>query len=305
MSKRKFKIVTPKPIEVERLHKQSRSQAKTIAKYVGKITEEVNLFTLPNFDLDETKDETEETKEIIPKREKIAKGTAILSQHLMQLLQQGREDELVITNISELAERFNTTNYEIKRYLLNLGGYVYPIVDIDEKTKELVISTEQLFTVEFRYSPETKKKYDAGELEEVRSGVLMFLKEERPTKIIVRPNQRFKRALERGGLGNVLVVNDEFTSLSIGLTEIAYKILNYTASNRPNKTINEKSLIRDLGLEKQVKSQGAPRVIDMILKGFKELQDKEHISAYSHSKGFFKYSYTTKYIKHQDRKKAD
>ena len=76
---------------------------------------------------------------------------------------------------------------------------------------------------------------------------------------------RFIKALEGKGLGNVLVVNDKFIKLALSLTDIAYKIFTYSASNKPSQKIAENNLVKHLGLEKQIKTQGRPRVRATIL----------------------------------------
>ena len=93
-----------------------------------------------------------------------------------------------------------------------------------------------------------------------------------------------------------------FLKLALSLTDIAYKIFTYSASNKPNQKIKEDSLIKHLGLEKQIKTQGRPRVRTTILKGLQELKDKEHIKNYSYddTTGMYLFDYSDKYIKHQD-----
>jgi len=296
MSKRKFKIVTPKPIEVERLHRQPRNYLKTVAKLVGKTTDEVTLFTLPDVTPERT------GGNII--RETISKNTVILGNYLLQLWQQCGAEELVIENLSPIAKMMNNKNQEIKIYLLYLGGYVYPIVDRDKKTGELTISTEQLFNIQFKYSKEVGDRYSAGDLKSIVGGITRFIKDEPVECIIIKPNPKFIQALEGKGLGNVLVVNDKMIKLSLDLTDIAYKILSYSASNKPSQKIKEDNLVRHLGLEKQVKVQGKPRVRATILKGLQELKDKEHIKSYSFEEdpGLYKFVYSDKFIKHKGHK---
>jgi len=283
-----------KVVEGEKLHKQPRGYLKTTAKLVGKATDEKTLFSLP---------------EVIPEsggnflREVISRNTAILGNYLLQLWQQNGEETLVINNLSPIAEIMGNSNYEIKIYLLYLGGYVYPIIDKDEDG--LTLTTEQLFKVKFRYSSKVRDKYNTGNFTEIGSGITKFIKDEPIDSIEITPSPLFIKALEGKGLGNVLVVNDKFVKLALSLTDIAYKILSYSSSNKPNKKINEDSLIKDLGLEKQIKTQGRPRVRATIIKGLQELQDKEHIKNYSYEEatGMYLFTYSDKYVRHQDLKK--
>ena len=183
--------------EVEKLHKQPRGYLKTTAKLVGKATDEKTLFSLP---------------EVIPEsggnflREVISRNTAILGNYLLQLWQQNGGGELVINNLSPIAEIMGNSNYEIKIYLLYLGGYVYPIIDKDKDG--LTLTTEQLFIIRFRYSSKVADKYKAGNYTEIGSGLTKFIKDEPIDSIEITPSPLFIKALEGKGLGNVLVVND-------------------------------------------------------------------------------------------------
>ena len=281
-------------VEVDRLHKQPRSYLKTTAKLVGKATDETTLFTLP---------------EILPEnsgggnflREVISRNTAILGNYLLQLWQQKGEDELVINNLSPIAEIMGNSNYEIKIYLLYLGGYVYPIIDRDQ-SGGLTLTTEQLFKIKFKYSKKVGDKYSSGDLTEIGSGLTKFIKDEPFESITIKPSLLFIKALEGKGLGNVLVVNDKFIKLALSLTDIAFKILSYSASNKPSQRIAEDNLVKHLGLDKQIKTQGRPRVRATILKGLQELQDKGHIKSYSfeEDKGLYIFTYSDKYIRHKE-----
>jgi hypothetical protein len=282
-------------LEVEKLHKQPRGYLKTTAKLVGKATDEKTLFSLPEV--------TQESGSNFL-REVISRNTAILGNYLLQLWQQNGGGELVINNLSPLAEIMGNSNYEIKIYLLYLGGYVYPIIDRDKNG--LTITTEQLFKIKFRYSPKIADKYKSGNYTEMGSGLTKFIKDEPIDSIEITPSPLFIQALEGKGLGNVLVVNDKFIQLALSLTDIAYKIFTYSASNKPSYKIAEHNLVKHLGLDKQIKTQGRPRVRATILKGLQELQDKEHIKNYSYEEatGMYLFTYSDKYVRHQELKKG-
>lgn len=291
--------IQPGVEEVEKLHKQPRGYLKTTAKLVGKSTDEKTLFSLP-----------EVIPEVIPEsggnffREVISRNTAILGNYLLQLWQQKGGGELVINNLRPIAEIMGNSNYEIKIYLLYLGGYVYPIIDKDKDG--LTLTTEQLFKIKFRYSSKVADKYKAGNYTEIGSGLTKFIKDEPIDSIEITPSPLFIKALEGKGLGNVLVVNDKFIKLALILTDIAYKIFTYSASNKPSQKIAEDNLVKHLGLERQIKTQGKPRVRATILKGLQELQDKEHIKSYSYEEatGMYLFTYSDKYVRHQELKKG-
>lgn len=62
--------------------------------------------------------------------------------------------ELEISNLSEYARRLGEQPEDIKKSLQHLGGFIYGLTYVDENTKELVITADLLFKVEFRYSAE-------------------------------------------------------------------------------------------------------------------------------------------------------
>lgn len=289
-------FVTP-PVELPDLieekvkfHKQPRGYLKTTAKHVGKSTDESTLFSMPEV-------KSENGGSFL--REVISRNTAILGSYLLQLWQEYGKESLVIYNLGSIAELMGNTNYEIKMYLLYLGGYTYPIIDKNENG--LSITTEQLFKVKFNYNQEVAEKYRTESPTLIGTGLLNFIKDEPLESIFVTPSQLFINAIQGQGLGNVLVANDKFVKIALSLTDIAYKIFTYSASNTPSQKIAETNLVKHLGLEKQIKSQGKPRIRATIFKGFQELQDKGHIKNYSYEDetGLFSFTYSDKYIKHR------
>ena len=285
-------IESPPPAEIDTLHKQPRSYLKTSAKLVGKATGEITLFSLPEA-------LTEPTGHL---RSVISKNTAILGNLLFKLWQESKEEELIITNLSPIADRMKVNNYEIKIYLLYLGGYVYPIIDKDD-SGGLTLSMEQLFKIKFKYSPEIGKKYpDENSIPKIGIGLLTsFIKDEPVDRIVIKPNELFIKALEGKGLGNVFVT-DKFILEALSLTDIGYKILSYSASNKPKQKIAEGNLIKHLGMEEKVKTQGKPRIRTTILKGLQELQDKELIDSFHfiEAKEMYEFVYSGKIIKHKE-----
>jgi hypothetical protein len=283
-------------VEVDKLHKQPRGYLKTVGKLVGKSTDETTLFTLPAI-----KTETEGGGNLL--REVISKNTAILGNYLLQLWQQNGGEELVIDNLSPISKMMNVNNYEIKMYLLYLGGYVYPIIDKDQ-SGGLTLTTEQLFKIQFKYSKEVGDRYTNETHTEIGNGLTKFIKDEPIKSIVIKPSPLFIKALEGKGLGNVLVVNDKFVKLALSLTDIAFKIFSYSASNKPSQKIAEGNLVKHLGLERQITKQGKPRIRATILKGLQELQDKGHIKSYSYEEatGMYVFNYSAKYIRHKELK---
>lgn len=306
MSKRKFKVGDAQQIadEVEKLHKQPRSLLKSLGQNISNTTEAPTLFTLPQ--------KVEPGGGAIGGlKEEISKNTGALAFYLIQKYQENNSKPLEIRNLNSIAEVMNCNNYRLKIYLLYLGGYVYPIVDRDERTKELVLTNEQLFKIEFIYSQKVAEKYSVDALGEIRgverigNNLLNFIKDEPLDRVVITPSQRFIKALEGEGLGNILTVNNKFVGLILELTDIATKILCYSSSNQPSHKIAEDNLVKHLGLEKQIKTQGRPRVRATILKGLQELKDKGHIKSYSYGEttGMYSYTYSEKYIRYKEPKK--
>ena len=290
---------------VEKLHKQPRSLLKTVGQSISNTTEAPGLFTLPQ--------KVEPGGGAIGElKEEISKNTGALAFYLIQKYQENNSKPLEINNLNAIAEVMNCNNYRLKLYLLYLGGYVYPIIDKDERTKELVLTNEQLFKIEFRYSKETADKYSVnnrGEIqgvERIGNNLLNFIKDEPLDRVVITPSERFIKALEGKGLGNILTVNNKFVGLILELTDIATKILCYSSSNQPSQKIKEDNLVKHLGLTKQIKTQGRPRVRATILKGLQELQDKGHIKSYSYEEatGMYSYTYSDKYVRFKEGKKA-
>jgi hypothetical protein len=279
------------PKKEEKLHKQPRAYLKTTSKLVGRDTTNPTLFTMPDIlDLTSTQH-----------RDVISKNTAILGHKLLYLMQQTKSPELELVGyLNRLSEEFGVSKQEIKNYLLYLGGYVYPITDIDQNTGKLTMTTEQLFKVKFTYS----KKVAERNYKKVGTNKTAYLINEQAESIIITPNPIFIKALEGGGLGNVLVKNNEWIELAQSLTETGYKLLSYTTSNRNTWTINEDSLIRDIKLSDQVKKQGRPRVRETILKAFEELKLKGHFKEYTfiEETGMYSYTCSNKFVKHSEKK---
>ncbi len=280
------------------LHKQPRNLLKTLAKGIGNSGDELTLFTMP------------QTEGGI--KEEISKNTGALAFYLIQLYQQNNSKPLEIPKgkLSPISRVMNCNNYRLKIYLLYLGGYNYPIIDKND-TGELIVKTDKLFDIEFVYSQKVADKYSVNNgqikgVERIGTEILTFIKNEELDRVIITPNSRFIKALEGKGLGNILTANDKFVGLILELSDIATKILTYSSSNKPSQKIGEESLVKHLGLIKQVKKQGMPRVRGTILKGLQELKDKGHIRSYSFEEAtrMYSFNYTNKFVQYSEGKKG-
>ena len=278
----------------EPLNKTPRSYFKTAAKLVGR-DRGPDLFT--------STDGIEIIQELA-RKDVMSRNTAILGHWILNKIAESKEDTLVIRNLAELSDTLNNSNYEIKTYLLNLGGYTWPIVD--SQGGELTITVEQLFHVQFAYHSSIANQYEAGELSSVRRGGLVIIKNKPFKEIRITPNKKFMEAIRGKGLKYVFTTS-KFLELSLRLSEIAFKILYLTASNRPKHDIGEDKLITQLGLERLVKSQGKPRVRKMLLQALDELREEGHIKeyAYEEDRNIFRFTYSRKYVKHADGREED
>ena len=281
--------------EAEKIVKQPRGYLKTTAKLVGRDTSTPSLFSLP------------EPEEITPTnnlKEVISRKTAILGNLLFKLWQdKGGSGALRIDSLNSVSEQMETTNEELKLCLLYLGGWVYPIIDTDEDG--LTVTQEQLFHIKFRYSKTVRERYERGEYKTIGTSRASFFKGEPVEYVEVTPSPLFVKALEGKGLGNVFVT-DNFIKSSLNLSDIAYKILSFSASNKPSWKISEDKLIDSLGLTKQLRTQGRPRVRKAIQDGLRELKDIEHLESweFTEEKSLYSWKYGNKLVRHKDLLKA-
>ena len=286
----------------KKIHIQSRSYSKTMAKCTGRDTSQYSLFSWDPEELLIAKRENikEGENKLLEEKLIISRKTAILGNFLFELWQRGIKDEnnyLKIDNLSVLSTKLNSTNYEIKLYLIYLGGYIYPIVTTDESKHKLTISQDTLFDIKFNYRLEDCNDRKIGNLLGCR--YLYFIKYKSIQSIEIKPNDIFIRDYKRNGLGFVYV-SDNFIKFCLELSDIAYKILCLSMSNRPTQKLKEENLIIQLGLEEQLKKQGKPRIREKILQGFEDLKNKKHIVTYTFCDPYFKWNYKNTIIKHQE-----
>ena len=288
MSQKNRTLIPP----VERLHKQPRSQLKTYASEVGRETRHLTELS------------TLQAKDI-----KLNKNPAILGSFLYRLWQERTDktkDTLEIDNLSELSSFMGNSNYETKHYLLALGSIPRQLIYSNED-RELLVTTALLFEITFIYSKEIEAKYKGRGFEQLGSDRLSFIKDEPISRITVKPNKHWIKALEKQpegkyngmGLGTVLLTNDSLKELQ-DRSPMAYKLFNYTASNRPTQKIREANLFIHLGLEDQVKKQGKPRVRRAIASALEELVNMGHIVEHNYEAGLYSFTFSDRFVKHSD-----
>lgn len=280
----------------EKTHRQPRELLKTLASRIGR-TPTQDLFTASTFlDGDLTLKET------------LSKNTGMLALEIVKDMQAqgktvGETMELEIKNLSEYARRLGEQPEDIKKSLTALGGYAYGITFLDEETKELVITTALLFEVEFRYAQETLKNTTK---EKYGTAFSSFIIGEPAQRIIVRLNKKIAASLavkKPQGLGGVLVT-DAFITSQKNLSDMAVKILNYTASNHPKHGIAWDKLYRHLELTKHAKTQGKPRIQQRILEALEELKTLGHLMSYEYTETTLHLQYSSALVKHPDHSRS-
>jgi len=283
--------------------KQPRELLKTISRNLKRDNNNtLDLFTI-------TAEEVEAGGSmVIPHKEEMNKSTGALALYLMELYQIQGNGKIVIENLEPVAKRFNIDNFRLKHYLWNLGGHVWPVVYKNEEG--LDISNQLLFNVKFKYSQTVADKYEVinGQITDANrygNNFLSFLAKEPIKCIEIEPCDLLIKALAGQGLGNILTATEKFLDTVIRLSDMGVKLLTYSTSNKPNKKINEDSLINDLGLSEQLKKQGRPRIRQNILNGLEELKKEGHFLKYSFNDAtkIYEWTYGNRITKHTPSKK--
>ena len=281
----KFLVKTPGEAE-EKVYRSPRGYARTVAQIVNRERIQPSLFNAsgPLF-LEETH------------RTAIGRNAAVLGTYLFQLLK-SKEETIPIRNLTALAELFNTTNSEIKLYLLALGGFTYPVVTLENDS--LRLSVEQFFKIDVIYGKKTQERYLRGELTMAGTSLLKMLVNEAPKEILVTPNRNFLLSLTGKGQGYTLLKQDKYTKLSLQLSDLGYKLQEYSSTQQRTYKIKEPNLIKALAIEAQVKKQGAPYMRGKIHEALEQLKTHGYLTEYSYDKetGLYKWIVSGEYIQH-------
>lgn len=261
--------------EGKALHRAAKGLSRTIARLVKRETEQPSLF---NNALEDIGEEVQ--------RNAISRNAAILCDILIQEIPP-EEDTLIITNLAYLAKKMNVQNFELKRYLLALGGFVYPIISYSAEDGATQITIEQIFKITFTLK-NTAQQY-AG------TNLLRLAENAEFTKIEVKLNRQFvrertihepkllkKNKRNTNGFGYVYRVNDEYQELAQTLSDVAYKLLSYTSTQKAAYKIGYSKLLAHLDLDAQVRKQGRPRIHGQIMKGLEELKQAGHLNEYEY-----------------------
>jgi hypothetical protein len=170
----------------EKTHRQPRELLKTLASRIGR-GPNINLFSRNTF----------LEGDMLTLKETLSKSAGMLALEIVKDMQaqgtvKGDNMELEIKSLSEYAKRLGEQPEDIKKSLTALGGYAYGITFYDESTKELVITADLLFRVEFRYAEETLKSTTVTKYGTAYSS---FIIGEPAQRIIVQLNKKIAASL--------------------------------------------------------------------------------------------------------------
>lgn len=288
----------------EKSHKQPRGYLRTCAALVGKDTKQPIPF---NSCL------KKKYTELPKKKEAISKMTAITGNYLFQLWQRKKNHEgwLTIKNLTSVADVLGITTQRLKLYLVCLSGYEYSTIILEEISKNrrrLSITLEKLCDIEFIFNLTIDEIEETGDDLKIGTRYQCFIKSKYVTSVEFKPICMTVEQFESNGLGNILV-SDSFVPFCLGLSDMAYRLLCYTGSNKPTGyKISFSKIVKPihLNLEKQLKQQGKTRILRRIENGFKELNNNKHIKKIKHIKHWnyddekeeFSWEYTNQLFKH-------
>jgi hypothetical protein len=127
-----------------------------------------------------------------------------------------------------------------------------------------------------------------------------MLVNEAPTEIHITPNRNFLKGLTGKGQGYTLLKQNDYLKLSLQLTDLGYKLQEYSSTQPRSHKIKEPGLISALSLAAQVKKQGAPYMRGKIHEALEELKTHGYLTEYSYEKetGLYRWVVSSKYIQH-------
>lgn len=300
-----------KELATDKDHKQSRSLSRTIARTVGNDTKQRTLWDVPleGIKLELEKQIAESPNGILTK-EVMSKKTALLAQTLVKYygtlpkIEEGTEKGYVtIEDMNQLAEDIGTDSKRLKYFLLYLGGYQYThVAHFDDA---IGFKITKLFDIWLMYDKSRAAKIEIMKDTNTIDETINIIRNERIKCIRIKPTQEFIRDLQGKGLG-YFRTSDKFLAACNDMTEMAYKLFNFSASQKPKYSISEEKLYEHLNLKDQVKKQGSPYIRGKIKGAIEELQTKGHFKNYTIDErpDGYKYSwtYTDVFVKYADDK---
>ena len=282
------------------LSKMPLSLMKTASRITGRDIGQRSFFKNPYYDENPT-----------PQVEKLPQNTMMVAQELI-LSWQTRKDKggaYVIKSLNEMAEKLGMTPQKLKIHLVKLGGFFIPFAQRVEvkrggKTKGAIeFGNDRPFDIRFIVLDEE----DTRDSERIGTRYSSYPKGAYTYQVKVILSPPLQQALEGAGLGYVLA-SEGFIPFVKDLSEMAYKIFNFSGSNTPKRGrqgIRFEVLIKqeNLDLESRVAKRGKGNVIREIQIALEELKNGGHITKWEYIKekdDLFKWSYSDFIIKHKE-----
>jgi len=284
----------------ETLSKMPLSLMKTASRITGRDAGQRNFFKNPYFDDSTT-----------PQVEKLPKNTMMVAQELMFLWQANKDKDgnYTIKSLSKMAEKLGMTPQKLKLHLVRLGGYLMLTAQrVEVKVGGRVKgATDYELTQPFRVRFRVLDGEDTEGDERIGTRYSSYPKDKYVYAVIVSPSELLQEAIEGRGLGYVLT-SEGFIPFVKDLSEMAYKIFNFSGSNTPKRGrqgIRFEVLIKqeNLDIESRVTKRGKGNVIREIQIALEELKNMGHITKWEYIKerdDLFKWSYSDFIIKHKE-----
>lgn len=220
-----------------------------------------------------------------------AKMGIVIDQLLLewQRLPKDRNGFIKITRLKPLAEKLKCTPQQLKGYLVNIAGYLYPLTirgDRDSKTGKWREITGNIQPLEMFFEYLVAPDKEIPEDDKVGTKLAYYIKHNPVKAVYIKPCNYIQRSLEKGEGYGFLYTTGNIPQLQLGWSYMAIKLHNfiYTYENNPKnplKKIGYDKLVKHLDLEDYVKQQGNPRTIKAIKKAFETLKQDGQLERYT------------------------
>jgi hypothetical protein len=207
-----------------------------------------------------------------------------------QRLPKDKNGFVKITKLKPLAKKLKCTPQQFKGYLVNIAGYLYPLVirgDKDIKTgkwREIAGNVPPPLEIYFEYLVDIDKE-EVSQDKKVGTKLAYYIRDNPVKAVWIKPNEYIRRSLENGEGYGFLYTTGNLPQLQLGWSYIAIKLYNfiYTYENNPKnqlKKIGYEKLVKHLGIEDYVKQQGKPRTMRELEKAFDTLLQDGQLETY-------------------------
>jgi len=221
-----------------------------------------------------------------------AKMGIVLDQLLIewQRLPRDKNGFIKITKLKPLAERLKCTPQQLKGYLVNIAGYLYPLTirgDKDIKTGKWreIAGNIQPLEIFFEYLVDIDKE-GINPDDRVGTKLAYYIKNNPVKAVWIKPSEYIRRSLENGEGYGFLYTTGNLPQLQLGWSYMAIKLHNfiYSYENNPSnplKKIGYEKLLKQLDLEDYAKQQGKPRTMEEIKKALEMFIQEGQLESYT------------------------